>query len=143
MPQTYTELYFPVLLQAIIAAGLAAGLLLVSSLLGKRLKNKVKDSAYECGIVPTGTARERFSVKFYLVAMLFILFDIEAVFLYPWAVVYREINTGALRWFGFLEMVVFVILILSGFFYIYKKGALNWIDPEKEVASPKKVKHAA
>jgi len=95
MPQTYTELYFPVLLQAIIAAGLAAGLLLVSSLLGKRLKNKVKDSAYECGIVPTGTARERFSVKFYLVAMLFILFDIEAVFLYPWAVVYREINTGS------------------------------------------------
>ena len=143
MPQTYTELYFPVLLQAIIAAGLAAGLLLVSPLLGKRLKNKVKDSAYECGIVPTGTARERFSVKFYLVAMLFILFDIEAVFLYPWAVVYREINTGALRWFGFLEMLVFVILILSGFFYIYKKGALNWIDPEKEVANPKKVKHAA
>ena len=143
MPQTFTELYFPVLLQALIAAGLAAGLLLVSSLLGKRLKNKVKDSAYECGIVATGTARERFSVKFYLVAMLFILFDIEAVFLYPWAAVYREINTGALRWFGFLEMVLFVILILAGFFYIYKKGALTWIDPEKEEMNPKKVKHAA
>ena len=143
MPQTFTELYFPILLQALIAAGLAAGLILVSSLLGKRLKNKVKDSAYECGIVATGTARERFSVKFYLVAMLFILFDIEAVFLYPWAVVYREINTGALRWFGFLEMVLFVILILAGFFYIYKKGALTWIDPEKEEMNPKKVKHAA
>ena len=143
MPQNFTELYFPILLQALIAAGLAAGLILVSSLLGKRLKNKVKDSAYECGIVPTGTARERFSVKFYLVAMLFILFDIEAVFLYPWAVVYREINTGALRWFGFLEMVLFVILILSGFYYIYKKGALSWIEPEKEVLNPKKVKHAA
>jgi NADH-quinone oxidoreductase subunit A len=143
MPQTYSELYFPILLQALIAAGLAAGLILVSSLLGKRLKNKVKDTAYECGIVATGTARERFSVKFYLVAMLFILFDIEAVFLYPWAVVYRDINTGPLRWFGFIEMVLFVILILAGFFYIYKKGALNWIEPEKANMDPKKVKHAA
>ena len=143
MPQTYTEMYFPVLLQVIIACALAAGLILVSSLLGKRLKNKIKDTAYECGITPTGTARERFSVKFYLVAMLFILFDIEAVFLYPWAVVYREINTGPLRWFGFIEMLLFVILILAGFFYIYKKGALSWVDPEKEVMNPKKVKHAA
>ncbi len=143
MPHTYTELYFPVLLQAIIAAALAGGLLGVSSLLGKRLKNKVKDTAYECGIVATGTARERFSVKFYLVAMLFILFDIEAVFLYPWAVVYRDINTGAMRWFGFVEMLLFVILILAGFFYIYKKGVLDWVEPEKAELNPKKVKHAA
>ncbi len=76
---------------------------------------------YESGIVPTGDARQRFSVKFYLVAMLFILFDIEAIFLYPWAVVYRE-----LKMFGFVEMLIFVILILSGFFYIWKKGALDW-----------------
>ena len=143
MPQTYTELYFPVLLQAIIAAALAGGLIGVSSLLGKRLKNKVKDTAYECGMAPIGTARERFSVKFYLVAMLFILFDIEAVFLYPWAVVYRDINTGPLRWFGFIEMVLFVILILAGFFYIYKKGVLSWVEPEKVDLNPKKVKHAA
>jgi NADH-quinone oxidoreductase subunit A len=76
---------------------------------------------YESGIVPTGDARQRFSVKFYLVGMLFILFDIEAIFLYPWAVVYRELKMVA-----FVEMLVFVILILSGFFYIWKKGALDW-----------------
>ena len=76
---------------------------------------------YESGIVPTGDARQRFSVKFYLVAMLFILFDIEAIFLYPWVVVYRE-----LKMFAFVEMLIFVILILSGFFYIWKKGALDW-----------------
>lgn len=121
MPTTLTEQYFPVLLQAVIAMALAAGLITVSRILGKRLKNRIKDMPYESGIVPTGDARQRFSVKFYLVAMLFILFDIEAIFLYPWAVVYRE-----LRMPGFVEMLVFVILILSGFFYIWKKGALDW-----------------
>ena len=100
---------------------LAAGLITVSYLLGKRVKNRVKDMPYESGIVPTGDARQRFSVKFYLVAMLFILFDIEAIFLYPWAVVYRE-----LLMVGFIEMLIFVVLILSGFFYIWKKGALDW-----------------
>jgi NADH-quinone oxidoreductase subunit A len=114
-------LYFPVLLQALIAMALAAGLLTVSFLLGKKVKNKVKDTPYESGIVPTGDARQRFSVKFYLVAMLFILFDIEAIFLFPWVVVYRD-----LKMFGFIEMAVFVVLILSGFFYIWKKGALDW-----------------
>ena len=123
MPKSYTELYFPVLLQALIAMALAAGLLTVSYLLGKRVRNRVKDMPYESGIVPTGDARERFSVKFYLVGMLFILFDIEAIFLYPWVVVYRE-----LKMFGFVEMLIFVILILSGFFYIWKKGALDWAE---------------
>ncbi|MBZ5623481.1 MAG: NADH-quinone oxidoreductase subunit A [Acidobacteriia bacterium] len=118
---TYTEVYFPVLVQAIVAMALAAGLLSVSALLGRRVRNRVKDMPYESGIVPTGDARQRFSVKFYLVAMLFILFDIEAIFLYPWVVVYRE-----LKMFGFVEMLVFVVLILSGFFYIWKKGALDW-----------------
>jgi NADH-quinone oxidoreductase subunit A len=121
MPHSYTELYFPVLVQAIIAMGLAAGLLSVSYLLGKRVRNRVKDMPYESGIVPTGDARQRFSVKFYLVGMLFILFDIEAIFLYPWVVVYRELKMVA-----FVEMLIFVILILSGFFYIWKKGALDW-----------------
>ncbi len=121
MPTSYTEMYFPVLVQAILAMALAAGLLTVSRLLGKRVRNRVKDLPYESGIVPTGDARQRFSVKFYLVAMLFIVFDIEAIFLYPWAVVYRD-----LRMVGFVEMLVFVILILSGFFYIWKKGALDW-----------------
>ena len=121
MPTSPTEVYFPVLLQAVVAMLLAAGLLTVSYLLGKRVRNRVKDMPYESGIVPTGDARQRFSVKFYLVAMLFILFDIEAIFLYPWAVVYRELAMP-----GFVEMLVFVILILSGFFYIWKKGALDW-----------------
>ena len=121
MPNSYTELYFPVLAQAVIAMVLAAGLLSVSFILGKRVRNRVKDMPYESGIVPTGDARQRFSVKFYLVGMLFILFDIEAIFLYPWVVVYRELKMAA-----FVEMLVFVILILSGFFYIWKKGALDW-----------------
>ena len=78
---------------------------------------------YECGMTPVGSARVRFSIKFYLVAMLFILFDIEAIFLYPWVVVFRE-----LKMFAFAEMLVFVVLILSGFFYIWKKGALDWAE---------------
>ena len=121
MPTSATDVYFPVLLQALVAMALAAGLLTASYLLGKRVRNRVKDMPYESGIVPTGDARQRFSVKFYLVAMLFIVFDIEAIFLYPWAVVYRELAMP-----GFVEMLVFVILILSGFFYIWKKGALDW-----------------
>src|SRR5229473_6556051 len=121
MPTTLTETYFPVLLQALIAMGLAAGLLTVSFVLGKRVRNRVKDMPYESGIVPIGDARQRFSVKFYLVGMLFILFDIEAIFLYPWAVVYRQ-----LKMFAFFEMLIFVVLILCGFFFIWKKRALDW-----------------
>ncbi|MBK5293585.1 MAG: NADH-quinone oxidoreductase subunit A [Acidobacteriia bacterium] len=121
MPSSPLEVYFPVLVQAILATIIAVGLVTVSSLLGKKLKNKVKDSPYECGIAPTGSAEERFSVKFYLVAMLFILFDIEAVFLYPWVVVYREMKLVA-----FVEMFLFVVFILSGFFYIWKKKVLDW-----------------
>jgi NADH-quinone oxidoreductase subunit A len=121
MPHSYTELYFPVLVQALLAMATAAGLLTVSYLLGKRVRNRVKDMPYESGVVPTGDARRRISVKFFLVGVLFILFDIEAIFLYPWVVVYRE-----LKMFAFVEMLVFVVLILSGFFYIWKKGALDW-----------------
>jgi NADH-quinone oxidoreductase subunit A len=99
----------------------AAGMIGISYILGNRVRNRVKDMPYECGITPTGSARERFSVKFYLVGMLFILFDIEAIFLYPWAVVYRE-----LKMFAFFEMLLFIALVLAGFFYIWKKGALDW-----------------
>src|SRR5579872_1787253 len=127
MPTSYADTYFPVLIQMVIAIVVAAALVAISMLLGKRVRNRVKDSPYESGIAPTGTARERFSVKFYLVAIVFILFDIEAVFLYPWAVVYRE-----LKLFGFVEMLLFVILILSGFFYIWKKGALDWSQETSE-----------
>ena len=121
MPNSYIELYFPVLVQGLLAVVIAAALIIISYVFGKRVKNKIKDTPYESGITPTGDARARFSVKFYLVAMLFILFDIEAIFLYPWVVVYRD-----LKMFGFIEMLIFVVLILSGFFYIWKRGALDW-----------------
>ena len=125
MPTSYAETYFPVLVQLVIAIAIAAGLIGVSFLLGKKVKDKVKESPYECGIAPTGSARDRFSVKFYLVAIVFILFDIEAVFLYPWAVVYRQ-----LKIFGFFEMLLFIGLVLVGFFYVWKKGALDWSGEE-------------
>ena len=121
MPTNYSETYFPVLLQVVIAMTIAAGILGASYILGKRVRNTVKDMPYESGIIPTGDARQRFSVRFYLVGMVFILFDIEAIFLYPWAVVYRE-----LKMFAFVEMLVFVVLIVAGFFFIWKKGALDW-----------------
>ncbi len=96
MPTTYPELYFPVVVQIVIAIAVAAGLIGASTLLGKRGKSPLKDTPYESGMAPVGSARERFSVKFYLVGMIFILFDIEAVFLFPWVVVFRE-----LKLFGF------------------------------------------
>ena len=133
MPTSYPETFFPVLVQIAIAVAIATALISFSFFLGKRVKDAVKDSPYECGISPTGSARERFSVKFYLVAIVFILFDIEAVFLYPWAVVYRD-----LKMFGFVEMLLFIVLILSGFFYIWKKGALDWSveEPNKTETTP-------
>jgi NADH-quinone oxidoreductase subunit A len=140
MPVHYTEVYFPVAVQVLVALVLAVVFVASSLLLGERVRNRVKDMPYESGIVPTGNARERFSVKFYLVAMIFILFDIEAVFLYPWAVIYRE-----LKMFAFLEMFVFVVLILAGFFYIWKKGALNWAAESSKMParSPAEEHHAA
>ena len=121
MPETYPQTWFPVLVQIAIAIAVAAGLIGVSALLGKRSRSPLKDTPYECGMAPTGSASERFSVKFYLVGMIFILFDIEAVFLYPWAVVFRE-----LKMFALAEMFLFVALILVGYFYVWKKGALDW-----------------
>jgi len=121
MSQFNPQDWFPVLVQVHIAAAVGAGLIAAGVLLGKRVKNKIKETPYECGITPTGDAKGRFSVKFYLVAMLFILFDIEAIFLYPWAVVYRE-----LKMFAFVEMLLFIVLVLAGFFYIWKKGVLDW-----------------
>ena len=123
MPSTFPQIYWPVLVQILIAATVAGFMIGMSALLGKRVHNKAKDTPYECGVTPQGSARERFSVKFYLVAMIFILFDIETVFLYPWAVVFRE-----LKLFAFIEMFLFVVLILSGFFYVLKKGALDWSE---------------
>ncbi len=118
--------YLPILLQVIIAVGFAVVALLTSMALGKAARrNPTKDSAYECGMLPEGGAQPRFSVKFYLVAMLFILFDIEIVFMYPWAVVYRDF----LRDHGtsiFWSMLSFVGILTVGYVYAIKKGALEW-----------------
>ncbi len=117
--------YIPVLLQAAVAVGFAAGALIMSVLLGKAgVRTRTKDSAYECGMVPEGEAQPRFSVKFYLVAMLFILFDLEIVFMYPWAVVYREAiaHSQVILW----SMLSFVSILMVGYVYALKKGALDW-----------------
>jgi len=131
MPTSYPETYFPVFVQIVLAVVIAGALVALSTILGKHVRDRAKDMPYESGMDPFGSARERFSVKYYLVAIVFILFDIEAIFLYPWAVVYRE-----LRLFAFFEMLLFVVLILAGFFYIWKKGALDWGKEEPEAAPP-------
>jgi len=134
---------FPVLLQIIIAMGVAGAMIGLSSILGQRVRDLVKSTPYESGMQPVGNARERFSVKFYLVAMVFILFDIEAIFLYPWAVIYRDLNKAA-RFFPFFEMVLFIVLVLCGFFYVWKKGVLNWsVDQPLEESEPLETKRAA
>ena len=110
----------------------------LSAVLGRRVKDPVKSSPYESGMQPVGNARERFSVKFYLVGMVFILFDIEAIFLYPWAVVFRQ-----LKLFAFFEMLLFIVLVLCGFFYIWKKGVLNWAADESRRPGVTETKRAA
>ena len=118
--------YLPILLQVIVAIGFAASALIVSVVLGKSSRrNATKDTAYECGMPAEGPAQPRFSVKFYLVAMLFILFDIEIVFMYPWAVVYREFIAAhgpGIFW----SMLSFVSILTVGYVYAIMKGALDW-----------------
>ncbi|MGB8168392.1 MAG: NADH-quinone oxidoreductase subunit A [Chthoniobacteraceae bacterium] len=118
--------YLPIFLQVIVAIGFAASALIISVVLGKAGKrNATKDSAYECGMLPEGAAQPRFSVKFYLVAMLFILFDIEIVFMYPWAVVYREFlatHGPGIFW----NMLSFAGILTVGYVYAIMKGALDW-----------------
>ena len=118
--------YLPVLIQIIVAIGFSASALIFSVILGKSARrNKAKDSPYECGIEAEGEAQPRFSVKFYIVAMLFVLFDIEVVFLYPWAVVFKDyvatIGHGIFWW-----MLGFVGILLVAFGYAWKKRALDW-----------------
>jgi NADH-quinone oxidoreductase subunit A len=119
--------YVPILIHVLIAVGFATVALLANILLGRAgRRNPTKDTAYECGVIPEAGPQPRFSVKFYLVAMLFILFDIEVVFMYPWAVVFRDFVTA----FGpaniLLSMLSFVVLLLFGYAYAVKKGALDW-----------------
>ncbi|MDW3651574.1 MAG: NADH-quinone oxidoreductase subunit A [Bacteroidia bacterium] len=125
----YTETlgrYIPIFILLLIAIVLALLLTNLSWLLGPFRPNKIKGSAYESGMDPVGTAHERFSVKFYLIAMLFILFDIEVVFMYPWAVQFKELIIETDSFFPFIEMLVFVIILFVGYIYVYKKGGLKW-----------------
>ena len=116
-----TSPYLPVLIHFLVVVVVAAAILGVSSWVGGKRPSRVKLSPYECGIPPVGDARDRFSVSFYLVAMLFILFDVEVVFLYPWAIIFKS-----LKWFGFFEMLLYMAILLAGYVYLWKKGALDW-----------------
>ncbi len=121
MQSGYLDTYAPLLLMFLLACGLAGALVAVSTLVGRHKRTREKDQPYECGIRPTGDAREPFSVHFYMVGLVFILFDIEAIFLYPWALVYHDLNL-----FGFVEMVLYIAILLAGYIFLWKKGALDW-----------------
>jgi NADH-quinone oxidoreductase subunit A len=121
MNSNYLDSYGPLLLMFILAAGLAGLLVILSTVIGRHKPSREKDQPYECGMRPTGDARQPFSVHFYMVALIFILFDIEAIFLYPWALVYHRLNV-----FGFVEMLLYIMILLVGYIFLWKKGALNW-----------------
>ena len=121
--------YIPLLVMLIVAAVFAIGMVAGSALLGPKKPSGYKSSSYECGMTPVGSARERFPIKFYLIAMLFIVFDIETIFLYPWAVTYSTLS-HSLMLFEFIEMLVFVVILFVGYFYILGKGALDWDESD-------------
>jgi NADH-quinone oxidoreductase subunit A len=120
--------YAPLLIYLLIASALAGALTAASVLIGWRRPNRAKQQPYECGMEPTGDAREPFSVKFYLVAMVFILFDVEAIFLYPWAYIYRDMFkiSHSFGVYGFIEMLIYIAILLVGYIYLWKKGAFDW-----------------
>src|SRR6266702_2045458 len=126
-PIPYHWQYLPLLLQVLVAFALGGAMIGASWFVGRHRNTKVKLSAYECGIEAVGDARARFSVRFYMVAMLFILFDVEAVFMMPWAVIYRQLPaiTGS-KFFGFWEMIVYLGFVAVGLYYIVRKGILDW-----------------
>ncbi|UBM60334.1 NADH-quinone oxidoreductase subunit A [Marinilongibacter aquaticus] len=111
----------PLLIQFALALGFVVFTIIITHVLGPRLKSKRKEDPFECGIESQGDARTPLSVRYFLIAILFVLFDVEIIFMYPWAV-----NFKSLGWFGFMEMLVFVALLMAGFYYIVKKGVLDW-----------------
>ena len=113
--------FLPIFVQLSAALGFIVLTMVVTHILGPRRSSQKKDEAFECGIESQGDARTPISIKYFLVAILFVLFDVEIVFMYPWAVNFRELS-----WFGFWEMLVFVGLLLVGFLYVIKKGILKW-----------------
>jgi NADH-quinone oxidoreductase subunit A len=126
--------YLPLALQILAALGMAGGMVAASFFVGKHKNSRTKLGAYECGMDPVGDARGRFSVRFYMVAMLFILFDVEAVFMLPWAVIFRRLPgiTGS-RMFGFWEMLVYLGFVAVGLFYVWNKGILNWSNDKGDL----------
>jgi len=113
--------YLPIAVYLLVTLGFGIVVVIFSTFVGPRVFGKVKLETYECGMEPIGSNRIRFSVKFYIIAMLFIVFDIEAVFLFPWAVVFKELGL-----FGFAEMAVFILILFAGLAYVWRKGALEW-----------------
>ena len=113
--------FIPLVFMILFGFGMAYLFMLFSEILGARRDTKEKRTTYESGLQPIRTARERFTVKFYLVAMLFLIFDVEIVFMYPWAVQFKELGTN-----GFVAMMLFIVLLLAGYIYIIRKGALKW-----------------
>src|SRR6186713_2124519 len=113
--------YIPIAIFVVVATGFALLTLVVSGLISSEKYNKVKLEPYECGIEPTTDARDRYSVRYYLVAMLFVIFDVETVFMFPWAVIVDE-----LALFGLIEMIIFLAILVTGYAYAWKKGALDW-----------------
>ncbi|MGA3046951.1 MAG: NADH-quinone oxidoreductase subunit A [Terracidiphilus sp.] len=127
--------YLPLLMQILAAFGLCLGMVGASWFIGRHRNSKTKLAAYECGIEAVGDARGRFSVRFYMVAVLFILFDVEAVFMMPWAVVYRRLPELAhvSKFFGFWEMLVYLGFVAVGLYYIVRKGILNWSQDKADL----------
>jgi NADH-quinone oxidoreductase subunit A len=121
MNGNYLDNYGSLLLMFILAAGLAGALVTASTAIGRHKRTREKDQPYECGVTPVGDARAPISVHFYVVGLIFILFDIEAIFLYPWALIYSDLKV-----FGFVEMVLYIAILLVGYIYLWKKGALDW-----------------
>ena len=115
------ESFWPILLLLGLGLGFAGGSVLLSQFVGPRKPTPEKSAPYECGVPPVGDARERQSVKFYLVAMIFLLFDIEVAFLYPWAISFRTLG-----WTGFLQIVTFFLLLVTGYIYVWRKGVFDW-----------------
>jgi NADH-quinone oxidoreductase subunit A len=128
--------YLPILLVFIVAAGFAVTNIIISQFIGQRKRTRTKMMPYECGMDPVGSAHERFSVKFYLIAMIFILFDIEVIFLVPWAVVFKTLAgpVYGLRDLVYLEMMIFIALLAAGLVYVIKKGVLDWGQRAREEA---------
>ena len=132
MTSSGLEEYVPLLVHLLIAGAISAAMILLSVLIGWRRPNKVKAQPYECGMTPTGDARQPFSVKFYLVAMVFILFDVEAIFLYPWGYIFKDLARDAeTHWFGFTEMMLYIAILMAGYIYLWRKGALDWHKTRK------------